>query len=408
MEIRWRSAVRPGRTPVGGREDGKMIAMSPLSAAGPRPRLLILSFSPIVNDARVLKQVEEFQEDYEVTTCGYGEAPAGVSRHVRIPDDIAHNVLHDRLIRAKLYRAQYWALWSVRWVRKNLRRGDFDVVLANDIEAVPLALHLRPRFGVHADLHEYSPLLHEDWQGWREKITPYHEYVCRKYVARATSWSTVSNGLAAEYERNFGFRPEIVTNAAPYVDAEPTPVDTTVRLVHSGAALQDRHLEVLVEGVAASTANVTLDLYLTANQPAYVEQLRAVAAETDGRVRVLDPVPYARLAETLRAYDVGVHLLAPTNFNNRWALPNKVFDYVQARLGLIVGPTPEIAEMVVAHDLGAVCDGFAAEDLARVLDRITPDEVSAWKKSSHAGARTLSAAPQIAVWRRAVDALVRR
>ncbi|MEK8228005.1 hypothetical protein NKG05_20820 [Oerskovia sp. M15] len=51
--------------------------MSHLSAARPRPRLLILSFSPIVNDARVLKQVEEFREDYEVTTCGYGEAPAG-------------------------------------------------------------------------------------------------------------------------------------------------------------------------------------------------------------------------------------------------------------------------------------------------------------------------------------------
>ncbi|MEK8228006.1 hypothetical protein NKG05_20825 [Oerskovia sp. M15] len=80
---------------------------------------------------------------------------------------------------------------------------------------MPLALHLRPQFGVHADLHEYSPLLHEDWQGWREKITPYHEYVCRRWVARASSWSTVSNGLATEYERNFGFRPEIVTNAAP-------------------------------------------------------------------------------------------------------------------------------------------------------------------------------------------------
>jgi hypothetical protein len=385
-----------------------MSAMSSLSAAGPRPRLLILSFSPIVNDARVLKQVEEFRGDYDVVTCGYGEAPAGVARHVRIPDDVAHNVLHDRLIRAKLYRAQYWALWSVKWVKRNLPRGEFDVVLANDIEAVPLALHLRPRRGVHADLHEYTPLLHEDWQGWREKITPYHEYVCRRWVARASSWSTVSKGLAAEYERNFGFRPEIVTNAAPFVDGEPTPVGEPVRLVHSGAALQDRHLDVLVDGVARSSANVTLDLYLTANQPAYVEQLRELAAATDGRVRVLDPVPYAQLAETLSGYDVGVHLLAPTNFNNRWALPNKVFDYVQARLGLIVGPTAEIAEMVVSHDLGAVADGFAAEDLARVLDRISPEEVAAWKKSSHASAQALSASPQIAVWRRAVDALARR
>ncbi|MEK8228007.1 hypothetical protein NKG05_20830 [Oerskovia sp. M15] len=117
-------------------------------------------------------------------------------------------------------------------------------------------------------------------------------------------------------------------------------------------------------------------------------------------------MPYARLAETLRDYDVGVHLLAPTNFNNRWALPNKVFDYVQARLGLIVGPTPEIAEMVMNHDLGAVCDGFAPEDLTRALEAITQGQVAAWKRSSHLSALDLSSAPQVEVWRRAVDALV--
>ncbi len=40
-----------------------------------RPRLLILSFSPIVSDARLLKQVRRFRDDYAVTTCGYGDAP---------------------------------------------------------------------------------------------------------------------------------------------------------------------------------------------------------------------------------------------------------------------------------------------------------------------------------------------
>ena len=34
----------------------------------------------------------------------------------------------------------------------------------------------------------------------------------------------------------------------------------------------------------------------------------------------------------------GLHLLPPVSFNNANALPNKIFDYVQARLGLIVGP----------------------------------------------------------------------
>ena len=35
-------------------------------------RLLILSFSPIDRDPRVLRQVKLFNEQLEVVTCGYG------------------------------------------------------------------------------------------------------------------------------------------------------------------------------------------------------------------------------------------------------------------------------------------------------------------------------------------------
>ncbi|SFR95695.1 Glycosyl transferases group 1 [Microbacterium sp. cf046] len=373
-----------------------------------KPSLLILSFSPIASDARVLKQVEAFRDDYAVTTCGYGPTPDGVARHVRIPDDVLHNVLHDGRITRKAYKRAYWSLWSVKWVRKHLKRGAYDIVLADDVEAVPLALRLRPKYGTHADLHEYSPLLHEDWEGWRAKITPYVEWLCSEYVAHADSWSTVSGGLAREYERNFGFRPVVVTNAAPYVDAEPRPVGDPIRLVHSGAALHDRKLEDLVAGVAASTSGATLDLYLTPNQPAFVEVLRGLAAETDGRVRVNDPVPYAQLSETLQGYDVGVHMLAPTNFNNRWALPNKLFDYVQARLGVIIGPSPEMAEYVQRYGLGAVTESFEPAALAAVLDGLTVADVERWKKAADASARELSAATQVQLWKDAIDALARR
>jgi hypothetical protein len=54
-----------------------------------RPRLLILAFSRLVSDARVLRQVRLFAQGYAVTTVGYGEAPEGVVEHVRIPDETA-------------------------------------------------------------------------------------------------------------------------------------------------------------------------------------------------------------------------------------------------------------------------------------------------------------------------------
>lgn len=374
----------------------------------PKLKLLILSFSPISDDARVLKQVNAFRDEYDVTTCGYGPAPSGVAEHIQIPESVLHNVHHDGRITRKAYKRAYWKLWSIAWAKRHLKRGAWDIVLADDVEAVPVALRLRPAKGVHADLHEYSPLQHEDRQGWREKITPYVEWVVHEYVTQASSWTTVGEGLAREYEKNFGFRPDIVTNATPFHDLEPSAVGDTVRLVHSGAAMGDRRLEDMIAAVAASPDTVTLDLFLTHNQPAYVDQLREQADATNGRVRVLDPVPYERLIPTLQQYDYGVAVLPPTNFNMANALPNKLFDYVQARLGVIVGPTPEMAKLVAERDLGFVTDDFSVEAMRDVFSRLTSESARVHKASSHANARELSAETQVEGWRTAISALATR
>ena len=365
--------------------------------------LLILSFSPIANDARVLKQVRHFTRDFDVTTCGYGEAPDGVSEHIRIPDGLSSRDLYGRFITLRLYALAYWRLGAVAWCRRTLGRGGFDVVLANDVETVPLALWLRPRRGVHADLHEYSPRLHEDKPAWARRIRPFYEWLCRRYVARAASWTTVSAGLSRQYEEDFSFRPELAINAAPYAALEPTPVAAPIRIVHSGACLRDRDLMGHIEAMALTTKPVTLDFYLTKNDPRYFDELAARAREVPG-VRVHDPVPYDELISTLAAYDVGVFVLPPVNFSKKWALPNKLFDYVQARLAVLTGPSPEMVDYVTTYSLGVVTGDFSAQALAEAIDALTPESVSAFKQNAHAAARALSAQTQTEIW----DAAIRR
>ncbi|WP_029262002.1 MULTISPECIES: hypothetical protein [Microbacterium] len=372
-----------------------------------KPRLLLISFSPIVSDARVLKQVVAFRDDFELTTVGYGPAPEGVAAHWEVPRSADYQDYNGRLITLHAYRAVYWRISAVKWVREHLPRGEYDIILANEPEAVGVAQWLRPRLGIHADLHEYTPRLNEEHAAWARRIKPYHEWICRTYVSKAASWTTVSNGLIREYEKEFGFRPELVTNAAPFADLTPTPVEAPLRLVHSGACLRNRNLDEMIQAVEASRADATLDLYLTPNHPDYLEELRALTAGST-RVRILDPVPYADLIRTINAYDVGIHLLPPTNFNNTWALPNKLFDYVQARLGVLIGPSPEMREYVERYGFGAVADGFGAADLTRTIDALTVEDVRGYKERAHASAHALGAQEQVQVWRRNLDAIAGR
>lgn len=369
--------------------------------------MLILSYSPIARDARLLKQVSRFTQRFDVTTCGYGPAPEGVVEHIRIPDEERYNDLDGKLITLKRYGQAYWKLSAVRWSRDHLLGRRFDVAIANDVEAVPVAVKLRPRHGVLADLHEYSPRLHDDNPAWFERITPWFEWVVRRYVTKADAWSTVSSGIIDEYEKNFGFRAELVTNAAPYQDFRPGPVGSPIRLVHSGACLRNRNLHIMAEAVDAAANDVTLDFYLTANDPPYLQELKEFAARSS-RVTVHDPVPYAQLGETIAGYDVGIHVLPPINFNNRLALPNKLFDYIQARLGVVIGPTAEMAHFVEKYDIGEVAPDFTAEGTRAAIERLTVDSVTRFKAQADRHAHELAGERQVDVWERLIDGLMSR
>jgi len=382
-------------------------------AAGPglrggRPRVLVLSFSPIARDARVLKQVRHLAAEFDIVTCGYGPAPEGVSAHVQVPDE-AQNALDGRPITLRAYRAAYLAQAGVRWVLGHVARGSADVVVANDLDAVPLALRLAPRAGVHADLHEFFPLLHEEDAAWMRRISPYQDWLARTFLPRCASVTTVSERIAQEYAARYGVEVGVVTNASPYAARSPRPVGSPLRLVHSGACLRNRQLHVMTEAVetaAAGGAPVTLDLYLTSNDPGYLAELRERALAGGGAVRVHDAVPYAELGEVLAGHDVGMHVLPPTSFNNTNALPNKVFDYVQARLGLLVGPSPEMARLVREHGLGVVADGFDAGSVAAAVAGLDARAVEGFKDASDRAARELSDARQSTRWVEAVRAVV--
>lgn len=369
------------------------------------PRLLIISFSTIASDARVLKQVLRLSGGLEVHTLGYGPAPDGVTGHFRVPDDLPIWRYDRASVILRRYRRAYWNNAAVAFAAEALRGTQWDVVLANDVDAVGLALAQRATHGVHADLHEYAPRQKEDVPRWRWFIAPFVGWMCREFVAAADSVTTLGQGIADEYQRVYGIRAEVVTNAAPFHTLSPTPVSRPIRLVHSGAALRDRNLMLMAEAVADADADVTIDFFLTANDPGYLQELRRFAEGTD-RVRILDPVPYEQLIPTLNSYDVGVFMLPPVNFNYQWTLPNKFFDFVQARLGVVIGPSPEMVRVLEKHGFGRVTAGFGTEDLVRTLNGLTAMGVQEWKLAAHAAATTLSGERQADIWEQAIQRLL--
>lgn len=365
----------------------------------------MISFSTLIGDARVLRQIDYLQREYDVHTVGYGPAPVGVADHLQIPDDVVAWRLSRPLLIARQYQRAYDSAPVIAYLRAHLVPGSWAVVVANDVDTVPLAVTLKPSAGVHADLHEYASRQNEESRRWRWFVAPYRRWLLRRWVRRAGSVTTVGQVIAAEYRREFGIDAGVVTNAAPFADLTPTPVQTPLRLVHSGAARRNRSLGVMVDAVRQTTREVTLDLYLVPNDPAYLAELRAAAADLP-QVRFRDPVTPQDLPAVLNDYDVGVFVLPPLTFNYLNTLPNKFFDFVQARLAMIVGPSPEMASLVRDRGLGVVTADFDAATLAAALEEFDDAAVAAAKHASDASAEELSAQAQLSQWGDAVQALL--
>ena len=370
------------------------------------PRILCISLSPLTRDARVLRQIDVLARHGEVTTLGYGPRPPAATAHLQVADDL-NSLPRTPLGVAKLATRR---LRSVEMDAPAVRRGlelvgdqRFDLVVANDARALPLAHRVAQGAPVWADLHEWAAAEFSHVASWRLLIGPLMERLCRVYLPQSAAVTTVCEPLAERYTLDYGVPCRVVRNAGVWQDLAPSPLEAgRIRLVHSGAAIRGRNLEMLIRATLA-VEGCSLDLYLVpaADGGRYLAELRGLAGDS-GAITFHDPVAPAELPRTLNRFDVGAFCMPPININAEYALPNKFFDFVQARLAHAVGPAPEMARLVREYGLGVVSEDFSVESFTEALRSLDPLAVQAGKDASHRHARDLSSESDVAT----IDAIV--
>lgn len=371
-------------------------------------KILCISFSPIHADSRVLRQLEVLRTHGDVTTVGYGPSPEGVARHIEVPEN-APSLPQTPLGVAKLAFRRHASVElespGEKAVRKEVvESGRYDLVVANDARALPLAFAAAGDAPVLADMHEWAAEERATVFVWRVLVGPYMEYLCAKYLPRAAAVTSVSGGLAGLYSERYGVETEIVRNAADLRTLKPTPVSPDhIRLVHSGTADAERNIVELIEATERLGERFTLDLYLLEVPGGHLDVIRKKAAGSP-RVTVHDPVPPDTLPDVLNQYDLGVFLYPLKTLSHLYHLPNKFFDFVQARLGLVFSPAPEIDAHIGRYSIGLITRDTSADALVDALKDLTAADVTRFKKASDTAARELSSEPD----RATQDALVAR
>ena len=91
----------------------------------------------------------------------------------------------------------------------------------------------------------------------------------------------------------------------------------------------------------------------------------------------------------LNQFDIGIYILPPKNFNLINALPNKFFEFVQARLAIITSPNKEMKFLIEKYNLGGISKDYSPRSMAIEILKLK-DIIFEKKMNVHKSALELS------------------
>lgn len=357
-------------------------------------RALVVCYSSVGRDARVTKQIRWLEASgYRVDVLSRGpEHPDATGRALRI----GFPPLWLRLLGYLMLppRGRFRSVVARHLPSAELKGQRYDLVLVNDHQLLPWAVETMADLAdgpVILDLHElYSAngsgglyrLLHARYDDWL--LTFIADPIFTRHL-------TVADGIADIYRDDYGLtRPAVIRNVAFYEDLEPSPVDPDeIVLVHHGYAAVERGIDIMLDAMLLADPRYRLELMVLGDARS-LAPLRAHPAVKAGRARFREPVGVTEVARALNEYDLELIFFPPRFPNNTYALPNKFFEAVQGRLGVIIGRSPEIVPFVEEYGFGRIVDGWTGTDLAAVLNALTADEIAAMKAAAARAALELS------------------
>ena len=347
-------------------------------AKNPRPRRLI----------------EVLKGKYRLTAIGLEATEIDGVEVLSYPYAKKRNAKEEQELENNVAKKDYMKLVRISnrlVIEKYLQEREFDIIFCHDLLLLPFVVENKKEAKIIFDAREYYPK-HLGDERWKRLFAGFNDYLCQTYLKQVDYMYSVSEGIAKEYEKNYGVKCDVITSAAKYY-APPPPLicHEPIKLIYHGMASKERGIEKMIEMMEYLDSRFTLDLMLvkTADEE-YYKNLESQVSQVKN-TRIIPIVPFEEIIPFTSQYDIGFYILQPTNFNGYNALPNKFFEFIQARLAIAIGPSPEMSKYVKTYNLGIISKDFTPQSMAESLNKLTKEEILQYKENSNKAAKILNA-----------------
>lgn len=356
-------------------------------------------------EPRVIRTIEALSGMYEITLCGYlpyknanfFDLGKYIERRKLISFHFKYPALIRKPISAFLNLVYYKKsenilnpLLNIREAAQSLNHLNPSVIICHGLGFLQLCACLKTGLmKLILNAHEYYPEEFADKPEWKELGEKYKS-VLRNCSPKIDLVFAVNETIGKRYKQEFNVGFTEITNATDHeADLKPSAVSEPIKIVHHGVALVNRKIEIMIEAVLKSTTPCELHLILVPTEKEYFEKLISKYS-SNKRIIFSETVAVKQISKHLNQFDIGLFYLEPVNYNWKHALPNKLYEFVQARLAVMISPNPDMKKVVEQYELGWVTKDFSLDALVGAINSITVKKIEAYKNNSHKSAKELS------------------
>jgi len=238
------------------------------------------------------------------------------------------------------------------------------------------------------DAHEFEAALYEK----RSRITRFCMIHLERFLINKAALSiVVNNTIADEVQKLHKLvkRPLVIRNIPHYWEINAAicrerreeyyaefnfEIRNDVFLVmYHGGFIKERGIENLIRAIA-KLENVAA-IILGDGEFSYIQTLYDLVKQegVENKVIFHPAVPNKVLWQYIGAVDLGVCILSNSSKNHFYALPNKLFENIQAETPVIGSDFPEISRIINQYKIGLTCDPHNINDIASLIKIIKND-----------------------------------
>jgi len=380
-------------------------------------KALILSFSNVHADPRVLRQIRWLREAgfSQVNVIGSGAAPENCDVFYELSPKSSLRRYLGYVIRSGPKRFNYFFGRRLDQIENTLEWPDLLVV--NEPEFLAWTWLYQDAIAdkpTYLDLHEdhlsrahtglLQKLAFERYWSWQTDILG--KFV--KTRSGGLAVTSVEAIIAEAYSEHFGVNVDVLMNAPDFSILNPSPVTPEkFKLVHHGIGTKHRGIETSLKAMRQLPENYYLTLVLIQSWHFKLKlKCLAIFWGVSDRVDIRAGLPLKNLVDWLSGQDIAIVLQSSATANHLNSLPNKLFESIHARLAVVCAPNPAIRRIVEGYNLGLASRSWKADDLAATLLTLDSSAVTKYKSNANLAARELSASVGQELFNRKIQGLM--